>query len=402
MGSAEREGDGRRIPIFNDFNPYVYSRGYELAVVLFPIATLLIFHGLTWLGPRVGLVTPPSRGALRPLRRDPHATEPTEPDRSSEIGRRLGIPLRVAAVGAVLGLEAAVAVDHLWPTVALTAIGYGALMAAAAALVSPFYPARRRFDLALASANAVGTTLTVVGLTIVSAHTALTVVAGDVRHPYPWFPVWVGVPIAVVMAVGIIVALRRSGPAGAVRVERWAVIIIAGSVALFVLSARLPGDLGQIGLFEEGQQVTEAMLIGHGWLPWRDVFLAHGLLGDIAPVTTGWGLFGNSYWGAAAGFSFIWYPLAAVSTYLLMCYLVRRSWPLLLIAGLIFVGSWFGAVVDPAYAAWPIVLLLLAMLLRRRARSRAIALGVLVVAQAIASDEMAPCVVIVLAGGRRL
>ena len=49
-------------PIFADFNPNNYAYAYYLAVGLFPIAALLIFSGLTWIGPRVGLAVPPSRG----------------------------------------------------------------------------------------------------------------------------------------------------------------------------------------------------------------------------------------------------------------------------------------------------------------------------------------------------
>lgn len=296
----------------------------------------------------------------------------------------------------MIGLEVGIAADHLWPELILVAAGYCLLVALTAALITRLGPSRTQFDAAIATVNALGTVLTLAGLSLVSAHTELTVLAGEVKHSYPWCPVWVGVPLAVVVAAAIAVALRRAGPARAVAVERWAVLIIPASVALFIIAARLPGDLGQLGLFEEGQQVTEAMLVGHGWLPWRDVFLAHGLLGDVAPVAAGWGVFGNSYWGAEAGFLFLLGPLTVVTTYLLLVYLVRRSWPLILIAGLVFVGSWFGASVDPRYAIWPLILLLLTAVLRRPTRSFAIVLGLLVVGQGIVSDEMAPCAPIVL------
>jgi hypothetical protein len=383
-------------PIFNDFNPYVYSHGYELAVVVFPLATLVVFYALTWVGPRIGLATPAPRGRVRPVGPDPDLAPTTDPDQSSELSRRLGAATRVAFVGGVLGLEVGIAADHLVPQVIIVATGYCLLVGLAAVLLTRLVPSRAQLDTAVATVNAVGTVLTLAGLCLVSAHTELTVIAGDVKHSYPWCPVWVGVPLAIVVAAAVAVALRRSGRAGAVAVERWAVLIVPASVALFILAARLPGDLGQLGLFEEGQQVTEAMLVGHGWLPWRDVFLAHGLLGDVAPVAAGWGVFGNSYWGAEAGFLFLLGPLTIVTTYLLMVYLVRRSWPLILIAGLIFVGTWLGAAVDPRYSVWPLILLLLTAALRRPARWRAIVLGLLVVAQGIVSDEMAPCAVIVL------
>ena len=141
------------------------------------------------------------------------------------------------------------------------------------------------------------------------------------------------------------------------------------------------------------------MLVGHGWLPWRDVVLAHGLLGDVAPTAVGWGLFGNSYWGAFAGASLIFYPVAAVAMYSLLAYLVGKSWPVLVIAALIFVGPWLGAE-DPRYILWPLILLAFLALVKRPTRLCAVALGFLIVAQAIVTPEMAasaPIVLVVLA-----
>ena len=78
-------------PIFDDFNPNNYGNAYYLTVGLFPIAALLIFLGLTRIGPRVGLAVPPSRGRLRPLAA-PAEAEPLlgpEPScRSTGVSRR--------------------------------------------------------------------------------------------------------------------------------------------------------------------------------------------------------------------------------------------------------------------------------------------------------------------------
>ena len=59
-------------------------------------------------------------------------------------------------------------------------------------------------------------------------------------------------------------------------------------------------------------------------------------------------------------------------------------------------GTWLGAS-DPRFLLWPIVLLLLAATLKRPTWTRAVTLGVLVVAQAIVTPEMAPAVLIVTA-----
>jgi hypothetical protein len=66
-------------------------------------------------------------------------------------------------------------------------------------------------------------------------------------------------------------------------IERRAVLLVAAQVALFVFVANVPGDLGRIGLYEQRQVVAETRLVLNGWLPWRDVVVVHGLLGDAVP-----------------------------------------------------------------------------------------------------------------------
>ena len=83
-----------------------------------------------------------------------------------------------------------------------------------------------------------------------------------------------------------------------------------------------------------------------------------------------------------------------MTTYLLLAYLVGRSWPVLLIGASIFLGTWLG-LVDSRFLLWPLVLLLLAAVLKRFTRVRAAALGFLTVFQAILTPEMAAAVPIV-------
>ncbi len=301
-------------PIFADFNPHNYSRAYELAVVLFPLAALLIFLGLTRIGPRLGLATPPPRGPLRPTTPDTEADADAAPDEqtldaTSSPAKRDVIPAaRVAFVGAVLGLEIGVASNRLWPTIAVVAIAYGGAIGLCSAAVWRLRPTRSAFIDVLAAANALGASLGVAGLVLVSAHTEVRILADHSTQRYPWFPAWAGLPLCALLLGWMLVALRRAGLARAAAIERRAVFLVAAPVALLVLVAHLPGDLGQLNLYEEGQLVTETRLIGQGWLPWRDVVLAHGLLGDVAPVATGSGVFGNSYWGTVASQEILFFP----------------------------------------------------------------------------------------------
>ena len=147
-------------------------------------------------------------------------------------------------------------------------------------------------------------------------------------HHYSWFPAWLGVPLAAALFVWILVALRRAGPAAAAAIERRAVLLIAAPVALFVLVARLPGDLGQINLFEAGpvghrddagrtRLVALARRRSDAWAARRRgpdrrrlARVRRQLLGRVTRAI-----------------SLIFYPLTIVATFYLLAYLVGRSWP---------------------------------------------------------------------------
>jgi len=373
-------------PILANFNPFNYYWAYYLAVGLFPIASLLIFLGLTHIGPRLGLATPAPRGPVRPTGAAPQDAL----DRSLPYSPAIAVA-RIGFVGAVLGLEVGIAANHLLPSLPIVMLGYA--LAIGLGSVAPraggVSPERR-----LAAANAAAAPLTVAGLMLVSAHTQVLIAAnGSTRH-YSWFPLWLGLPLCTAALGWVVVSLRRAGPTGVDAIERRAVLLIAAPVALFLLLAHLPGDPGQINLFEQGQSLAEARLIGNGWLPWRDVVVTHGLLGDVGPVALGSAVFGNSYWGVVAAGSLLVHPISVVSTYFLLAYLVGRNWTLMIAAALIFLSPWLGAT-DPRFLLWPVVLLLLAAVLKNPSRLRASALAFTVLAQAIVTPETAPVVLAV-------
>ncbi len=382
-------------PIVAVFNPNNYAYAYYLAVGLFPIAGLLIFLGLTRIGPRVGLAVPPSRGGIRPLA-NPGEVETSFGVESSLGVRRFTGRVRVALLGLVLGLEVGVASNRLWLGLVLVTIGYSLLVALGSIAIGRFMSSQWTSEARLAAVNSLGAALTVGGLSLLSAHTAVRVLSNNSIDPYPWFPAWLGVPLSAALFAWILFSVRRAGPARVAAVERRAVLLIAAPVALFVLVAALPGDAGQINLYEVGQELTEAKLVLHGWLPWRDVVVPHGLLHDVIPIAVGWRVFGNSYWGGIAGLFFIFGSLTILGTYWLLAYLVGRSWPVLLIGALIYLGTWVGAE-DPRFILWPLILLLLASVLKRFTPVRAAGLGCLTVAQAIATPEMLAAAPIVAA-----
>ena len=387
-------------PIFSNFNIRNYFTAYYAIVGFFPVAALLIFLGLTRMGPRIGLAVPASRGSLRP------AGAPSADERILEPQPSLsGVPPvlrwtvragRSAFAGAVLGMEAGIVFGHIWLSLVLGAAVCGLVAALVAAAWGKWGEAGGSLEARLAAVNAVAASATIAGLAVVSAHTGVAIVSEGSVDGYPWFPFWLGLPIGIAL-MGF-VALRVRSAASATRVlaiERRALLFLAAPVGLFLLIAALPGDLGPIEMFESGQGLVGAKLIGDGWLPWRDVVPAHGLLLDAANPGLGFALFENSYWGGrAAGYSLISAPLYLAGTFLLFAYLFRRNTPFLLFSGLVIVGTTF-APADVRFFLWPPILLLLAANLNRPTRPRSVALAFLVVTQAIVTPEAATTVLAV-------
>lgn len=383
-------------PIFSDFNVQNYLTAYYAIIGFFPIATLLIFLGLTRMGPRIGLEDPPPRGSLRPAGAPSLDERPLEPQPSlSAVPWVLRWTICVgqtAFVGGVLGLEAGIVIEQVWAGLVLGAAAYTLVAALVAAAWSGWGRNGGSLDERLAAVNAVAAPVTVVGLVAVSSRTEVTTVSDGSVHGYPWFPAWLGLPIGIGL-MGL-VGLRVRSATTAIRVlaiERRALLLLAAPVGLFLLLASLPGDLGPLEMFESGQGLLGAKLVGEGWLPWRDVVLAHGPFLDAGNPALGFALFENSQWGRFAAYSLLTAPFYLVSTFLLFAYLFRRNIPFLLLSGLVLVDGTF-APADVRFILWPLSLLLLAAVLNRPTRLRSAALAFMVAAQAIVTPEAAPVV----------
>ena len=143
-------------------------------------------------------------------------------------------------------------------------------------------------------------------------------------------------------------------------------------VGLFLLVAYLPGDLGTINLFEEGQILAGAEIVRDGAFPWRDILVVHGLLHDIGTGLFGSAVIEDSRWGVVAGEKLLILPLSWVALYYLCAYLFWSNWLFLLGSQILVVtGSLF--VVHYRLGLIPLVLLLLAALFHRPTVIRAVA-----------------------------
>jgi len=294
----------------------------------------------------------------------------------------------VGFVGAVLGLETGIVINSLRLGVVLGFAGY-----ALAAVVAAVLLGRRlrgwSLEARLAAVNSFGAVLTFAGLIAVSEITKVTVLSdGAVKH-YHWLPVWLGLPVALAIAAAVASAMRRPATeARAFQIDRRTLMLAACPVLLFLMLASVPGESGYIDYFHGGEQIVGSYLVQHGFFPWRDVALTHGLFQDVI-YSFGRGVFGDSIWGQIAGVAMIMKPLYLISVFFLLVYLLGRNWLFLLLAGILMIGPYV-APEQFRLILWPLILILLASDLDRRRRWKSVGLGFLIVAQSILTPEAIP------------
>jgi hypothetical protein len=381
-------------PTFHAFNPYVYEQTYYLAVLGFPLimVAVLVTSIVIWRRLRLPLPT------LRPTFPDEPDTIPLSAGREGSAVDMAGSVARVLAVGAVLGLALAVWRGDSDLTVAgdaaAVALIYAIAVAAVALLSSQWAPNRSRLIVRrnIARANVVGATLSLIG-PVVAAQVTQVDVAGDgaTRH-YTWLPASLGIAIVV---AGLLVSawrLRHAGDdAGTVaRLERRAVFLVAVPVGLFLLLASLPGVIVKFQAFEDGQGLTTLRLVQQGAFPWRDWATTHGVLEDAVQTLFSSTAVQDSNWGIHAGFTLLIVPACLIALYFLAYRVLGRTWPFLVLLGLMFFDGGY-SLAYLRFAFWPLILILLGLVIDRRRPWLAAVLGAVIVAQAVISQETAYC-----------
>jgi hypothetical protein len=382
-------------PVFKNFNFYNYANAYYLAIGLFPVAALLLFLAFTRLAPRVGLAVPPRGDGLRAILRAP-GEQPQLADQApladaSETRRRAVGAARIGFIGTILGFEAGVAGNSLSTWLPLVIVAYCIVVLLGAWILGRWKWSEWSLEARLAAMNSFGALLTIAGLLVTSIDTEVTVASdGAVKH-FAWLPIWLALPALAILVAVVAVALRRATSATRVlKIERRVLLLVAAPACLFLLLQVMTGDLGELDMFHNGEQLVGARLVEDGWLPWRDVVLTHGLFQDVI-YTFGQAVFGNSAWGFFAGTGMIMTPLFLLSFYFLFVYLLGRNWLLLLFAALLIVGTTLVAD-EFRFILLPPILLLLATLFRRFTPVRAVALAFLIVVQVILTPEAVPII----------
>lgn len=362
-------------PIAFNFNVNRYLWVYGLWVAFFPVAALGIDLALARLArgrlPQAdwNLELPPS--------------EPPEPGAGP-----VAAAIRTAFVGAVLGLEIAIAASLDGPgflLAGLVVLGvYGVVaMTMAAGLGNPNLTIWDR----LATVNVYAAPLTILGLSGVSEATEIKVLDSGTVYEYPWFPL----PLAVVLTAALLAVAfwgaRRAGGLPQLRtLERRFLLLVLAPILLFLLLARLPGEIGPIDFFHEGEPLAAGQLTADGLVPWRDLMAIHGLLHDVITPWLGFSVFEGSRWGYYAGVLMLVVPAYWISQYFLFVYLFGRN-VLFLLGTQVAVVLGLNRDVHTRFALVPFALLLLAAVLRKPTWPRASALAVVLAAQAVISPE---------------
>jgi hypothetical protein len=364
-------------PIFANFNVDRYLWIYLLWVAFFPLAAIAIDIVLSRL-----------TGGFLPVTRSAPGSHPPSDQPDGERAIPAVELVRTAFVGLVLGVEVSIGWDLDGLGFLLVCMATALLYAAIAlriAVLAERFRATLSLSERLAAVNIYGSPLTVLGLFAVSETTQMRVLSSGNIYRYPWFPLWLALLLtACVLAVAII-ATRRAGTR-LPSLERRFVLLVPAPILLLLVLVRLPGELGVLDFFHEGELLAAAELTADGAFPWRDLMFIHGLLHDVLAPGFSLHVFENTRWGGAAGATVLVFPLYWLGQYFLAVYLFGRNVLFLLGTQLAVV---LGLVRDAQirFALLPFALLLLAAVLRKPTWPRMAGLAGIVAVQTVISPE---------------
>lgn len=403
-------------PVFYHFDANRYFDAFYLIAIAFPVVAILLYAYLPLLR---GPADASGRADIRPVSTIEGEPDPqpegrdggdpghrSTPRASAALGRAARLALPGFAVAVSVGVIASGRAQVLDPW----GIAAGALYCLVV-LASTSVTARRDTRLdggARLSAVNGGAALVVIPLLYFVSRTSSVVVTSDHHlHRYPWLPLWVVVPVLVAVALWYRRRIRTAATTEEVRdVEATVLTYVVGIALLLVLIARLAPPLDTtFAAFDQAQSLASAQLtFGHGLFPWRDLYVIHGVFGDILAGQLGMSVFEPSRWGSASGFTIFLIPMLWVSMYVFTAYFARRN--RLFAAGFVAVavlwlssGRLAGAglllgrdVMGYAqgyfrFAFLPLVLILFDQTIRRRSRTWCAGLMAALVAQAIMVPE---------------
>jgi hypothetical protein len=366
-------------PIHANFNVNRYVWVYALWAVFFPVVALGIDLALSRL----------TRGRLPQADWESTRRAPETGNHAASTGPAVG-GFRTAFVGAVLGVEAAIFANLEglgFVLVMLVAVLlYAGVAFTVAAYTAPMRAGSLSFWERLATVNLFAAPLTVFGLYGASEATQMRVLDSGNVYEYRWFPLWLAVVVTAGLLALVVWSARAASGSRRRVLERRSLLLVAAPVLLFLVLARLPGEIGPLDTFHEGELMAAADLTADGAVPWRDLLFVHGFLADVVAPLIGFSTFENSRWGHYAGALMIVAPVYFISQYFLFAYLFRRN-VLFLLGTQLAVVLGLIADVHVRFVLMPVALLLLAAVLRKPSWARAAGLAGVLLLQAVLSPE---------------
>lgn len=359
-------------PIFHDYNGPRLIQLYWLLVAAFPLLSFALFS-----------ITQRNR-----------ITFPAEPVESAPRGHAIWLLARVFIVGWILSLGGVgiplIESKHYTIQSALLTASYVALACAAALAWRRLGRAAPSLRRALSHVNAIGALLSVVALYGVS-RAAIVKTPDAPPHTWPFFPLPLLIAILGIGGALLVRAMRRAhDDTSRERVEVYTVYTAALPVLVYLLNARVPGEMSHIDLFHVGETVASAELVSKGFFPFRDLLFIHGLFEDPGRSWLSFQLFERSIWGAAAGQQLLFAPLVWVSAYFMYLGLFRDQRIVVLLGGVLL-----PVLLPPArltevtrYLLFPWMTLCFLWLLQRRSVARAVLFAIIVFVQTLLIPEL--------------
>jgi NADH:ubiquinone oxidoreductase subunit K len=360
-------------PMYADFDVNRYFDAFYLIALVFPAVTLITYAVTARLGPL-------RRHA--PRRHAPR-DQVTDQEIASEPSTSIGRWGRVVVVGGALGYAVACgntgSADTISVTIAVAA-GWVALVVALTIAARRFAP--RAAEGVRSAANTIGALALLLLGARIAASAGVTVTSTGRTEHFAIFPVQIAIA-ATAVGLGALVWRVRRSRVEASDVDQSFVRYLTIPFTIFLATAFIPGALGPMDTFGEGEYLAAGTRIIDGALPWRDLWLIHGLLDDGLKALVGFAVFGFSRWGATTGITALIAPAYFVASYLFAAYFVRRSWALVAAAAVAFSSGVF-VDWDVRYLLLPFVLIALTAALRRPTLGR----GLLLVAQSVLVPEL--------------
>lgn len=387
-------------PLYANFNVNRYLDAFYLVAIIGPLAVIVTYSLLARFGPLRR--TTQKRIALR-LGEVPDGDEQTGDEaRSRNLGEETAtrdeIPslssvshiARIFFVGALLGAEVATASGpgamSVMTFMTISGVAMVILVLLFAQIVSRVVARGTPWKTAASRINSVVAIASVVLIYPVSRATQVLVSSGGQVVRYPWLPLWLVIVIASLLLACVMHRWRR-GHTTAQHIEQHMIFFVAIPVAIFISHAVILGALGGMDIFGEGEYLAGGWLLMHGVLPWRDLYLIHGIFDDGFKSIIGYQIFGRTRWGATMGITVLLAPLYWVATYYFAAVVFLRR-PYFVIAAAASVSLGIFVDWDLRYLFWPLVLVLLYRVLQQRTPTRVAFLVSALILQAIFIPEM--------------